>query len=120
MGFPVCKAGSGWLHACCISLFAMIFWQIIRCAVSVRNPEEDIAMRVILGLLGVAALGAALGPLGWLVWLAHTHALTTILTYQLVIAVLVALLIGACCLAANCSLNRRSPVPTVAQTMPRR
>ncbi|MFL9866620.1 hypothetical protein PQR67_20800 [Paraburkholderia fungorum] len=77
-------------------------------------------MRVILGLFGVAAFGAALGPLGWLVWLAHTHALTTILTYQLVIAILVALLIGACCLAANCSLNRRSPLSPVAQTLQRR
>ncbi|MFM0040983.1 hypothetical protein PQR05_09215 [Paraburkholderia sediminicola] len=76
-------------------------------------------MRVIFGLLGVAAFGAALGPLGWLAWLAHTHALTTILTYQLVIAILVALLIGAFCLAANCSLNRRSPLFPVAQTSQR-
>ncbi|WP_322015623.1 hypothetical protein [Paraburkholderia sp. J12] len=73
-------------------------------------------MRGIFGLCGVAAFGAALGPLGWLVWLAYTQALTTILTYQLVIAILTALLIGACCLAANCSLNRRPTVVRTAQT----
>jgi hypothetical protein len=73
-------------------------------------------MKAIFGLLGVAAFGAALGPLGWLVWLGYTHALTTIVTYQLVIAILAASLIGACCLAANCSLNRRAPAPPIAQT----
>jgi hypothetical protein len=73
-------------------------------------------MKTILGLLCVAAFGAALGPLGWLAWLDYTHALTTILTYQLVIAILVALLVGACCLAANCSLNRRPLISPTAQT----
>jgi hypothetical protein len=77
-------------------------------------------MRVILGLFGVAALGAALGPTGWLLWLAHTHALTTILAYQLVIAILVALLTGTFCLAANCSLNRRSPQLPIAKPSQRR
>ncbi|WP_156967209.1 hypothetical protein [Paraburkholderia ferrariae] len=76
-------------------------------------------MRGIFGLLGVAAFGAALGPLGWLVWLDYTQALTAILTYQLVIAILVALLIGACCLAANCALNRRPPVARTAQAQAR-
>lgn len=72
-------------------------------------------MKSILGLLCVAAFGAALGPLGWLVWLDYSHALTTILTYQLLIAILVALLVGACCLTANCALNRRSPISSIAQ-----
>jgi hypothetical protein len=72
-------------------------------------------MRGIFGLLGVAAFGAAFGPSGWLIWLDYTQALTTILTYQLVIAILVALLIGACCLAVNCALNRRPSVARAAQ-----
>ncbi|MEW6339266.1 MAG: hypothetical protein AB1704_01090 [Pseudomonadota bacterium] len=76
-------------------------------------------MRAIFGLLGVAAFGAALGPLGWLAWLGYSHALTATLTYQLVIAILTASLIGACCLAANCSLNRRAPVPPVTPTSQR-
>ncbi|MGF6238603.1 MULTISPECIES: hypothetical protein [Paraburkholderia] len=73
-------------------------------------------MKSVLGLLCVVAFGAALGPLGWLVWLDYTHALTPILTYQLVIAILAALLIGASCLAANCSLNRRPSRSSIAQT----
>ncbi|WCM18728.1 hypothetical protein NDK50_14935 [Paraburkholderia bryophila] len=73
-------------------------------------------MKVILGLICVMAFGAALGPLGWLIWLDYTHALTTILTYQLVIAIQAALLLGACCLAANCSLNRRPPISSIAKT----
>ncbi|WP_176059601.1 hypothetical protein [Paraburkholderia sp. BCC1876] len=72
-------------------------------------------MKAILGLLCVVAFGAALGPLGWLVWLDYSHALTTVLTYQLVIAILAALLIGTCCLAANCSLNRRPRISSIAQ-----
>lgn len=74
-------------------------------------------MKTLFGVGGIVGIGAALGPLGWLLWYLSHGPLSETSMYQLTIAILVALLFDVSSLLGRSLVGgtRRRPRITLGE-----